>query len=108
VEGEKKYLGSNTAYGYRYHVMDRALGRDGRLEVEPYEASVIRSMFEWVDGDGLSASKVAVRLNERHFLPRKATRWGRSSVLRILHNEMYTGLVVLQQAPMLRATAAQD
>lgn len=92
VEGEKKYLGSITAYGYRYHLMDRALGRDGRLELEPYEAGVIRSMFEWVDAEGLSASKVSRRLNERFVLPRKAIRWGRSSVLRILHNEMYTGL----------------
>jgi site-specific DNA recombinase len=92
VEGEKKYLGSITAYGYRYHVMDRTLGKDGRLEVEPYEAGVVRLMFEWVDGEGLSARRVARRLNERLIIPRKADRWGTSSVLRILHNEMYAGL----------------
>jgi len=92
VEGDKKYLGSIPAYGYRYHIMDRALGKEGRLELEAYEANVVGLMFSWVDREGLSASKVARRLNERCILPRKADRWGKSSVLRVLHNETYTGL----------------
>jgi hypothetical protein len=60
--------------------------------VEPYEASMVRAMFDWVDREGLSASKVAARLNKRSILPRKGNRWGKSSVLGILHNETYTGL----------------
>src|SRR5665213_2012767 len=92
VEGEKRYLGSLTAYGYRYHNMDRVTGRDGRLEVEPYEAGVVRLMFGWVDREGLYANKVVQRLNERSLLPRKAALWGKSSVLKVLHNEMYAGL----------------
>jgi site-specific DNA recombinase len=49
-------------------------------------------MFEWVDDDGLSARSVLRRLNELKIRPRKgASAWSKSSVLRILRNEMYAG-----------------
>jgi hypothetical protein len=35
---------------------------------------------------------VSHRLEDRHVAPRKASRWAKSSVLRILHNEMYAGV----------------
>ena len=38
VEVRKQYLGSNTAYGYRYIPMDRISGKEGILEVVPEEA----------------------------------------------------------------------
>jgi site-specific DNA recombinase len=93
VEVRKQYLGSNTAYGYRYIPKDRAAGKEGILEVVPEEASVVRQMFEWVDRDGLSARRVLNRLDELRIQPRKkAASWGKSSVLRILHSEMYAGV----------------
>jgi site-specific DNA recombinase len=92
VEHQRQYLGSNTAYGYRYERMDRINGRAGRLDVEPHEAQVVRQMFEWVDAEHLSAGGVARRLNEECQRPRKSILWGKSSVLRILHNEMYAGV----------------
>lgn len=92
VEVRKQYLGSNTAYGYRYIPKDKAAGREGLLELVPEEAAVVRQMFEWVDTDGLSARKVVARLNTLRMPPRKGScRWARSSVLRILRNEMYAG-----------------
>jgi site-specific DNA recombinase len=42
VEHRKQYLGSNTAYGYRYQRMDRINGRLGHLGVDPQEARVVR------------------------------------------------------------------
>jgi site-specific DNA recombinase len=92
VEGRKQYLGSNTAYGYRYQRMDRMSGVAGRLDVEPREARIVGLISDWVDGEGLSANRVARRLNEQHVPPRKSKAWGKSSVLRILHNEMYAGV----------------
>jgi site-specific DNA recombinase len=92
VEVRKEYLGSNTAYGYRYIPKDRLAGTGGILELNSQEASVIRRMFEWVDQDGLSARKVLNRLNDLGIPPKNgAPRWGKSSVLRILKNEMYAG-----------------
>ncbi len=46
----------------------------------------------WVDEDGLSARRVKNRLTELKMPPRKgAAVWAKSSVLRILQNEMYAG-----------------
>jgi site-specific DNA recombinase len=92
VEQRKQYLGSNTAYGYRYQRMDRVNGKLGELRVEPREARIVQLMFDWVDGESLSGSRVARRLNELRLPPRKSAVWGKSSVLRILHNEMYAGV----------------
>lgn len=93
VEIRKQYLGSNTAYGFRYIRKDQASGSEGLLQLAPEEALVVRQMFEWVDHDALSARKVLNRLNERKIPPRKgAARWGKSSVLRILRSEMYAGV----------------
>ena len=92
VEVRKQYLGSNTAYGYRYIPKDRAAGKEGVLEIIPEEASVVRQMFEWVDQEGLSAKRVLGRLNQLKINPKKAgPQWAKSSVLRILRNEMYAG-----------------
>ena len=93
VEVRKQYLGSNTAYGYRYVPMDRILGKEGILEVVPEEAKTVQRMFEWVDQEGLSGRQVLDRLNHLTISPRKgAAKWGKSSVLRILHCEMYAGV----------------
>jgi len=93
VEVRKQYLGSNTAYGYRYIPRDRAGGKEGLLELIPEEASVVRQMFAWVDQGGLSARRVVHRLSDLKISPKKAgAGWAKSSVLRILKNEMYTGV----------------
>jgi len=92
VEVKKQYLSSHTAYGYRYTPKDRTARNEGRLEVEPSEARMVRQMFEWVDVEGLSAWRVVRRLNERAIPAQKGGCWGKSSVLRILHNEMYAGI----------------
>jgi site-specific DNA recombinase len=93
IEVRQQYLGSNTAYGYRYVPKDKAAGNEGYLEVDAEEAEVVKQMFDWVDKEGLSAGKVAERLSELHIPPRKGgKRWGKSSVLRILRCEMYAGV----------------
>jgi site-specific DNA recombinase len=93
VEVRKQYLGCNTAYGYRYTPMNRTSSKEGVLEVASTEADVVRQMFEWVDREGLSARKVLNRLNERGIPPRKnGSKWAKSSVLRVLRNEMYAGV----------------
>jgi site-specific DNA recombinase len=92
VEVRKQYLGSNTSYGYRYVPKDRAAGKEGLLAVIPEEAAVVGQMFQWVDEEGLSARRVLNRLNELKIAPRnRAPGWARSSVLRVLKNEMYAG-----------------
>lgn len=93
IEVRKQYLGSNSSYGYRYIPSDQTAGKQGFLEVVPQEAAVVRQMYEWVDAEGLSARRVLKRLNALGISPRKgASGWAKSSVLRILRNEMYAGV----------------
>jgi site-specific DNA recombinase len=93
VEVRQQYLGSNTAYGYRYVPADKSASGQGYLEVIAEEAAVVRQMFVWVDKEGLSSRRVIDRLAELGIRPRKGDgRWARSSVLRILRNEMYAGV----------------
>jgi site-specific DNA recombinase len=93
VEVRKQYLGGNTSYGYNYIPMDQTATGQGILEIAREEAAVVRQMFAWVDVEGLSARRVLNRLNERRISPRKgAQTWSKSSVLRILHNQMYAGV----------------
>jgi site-specific DNA recombinase len=93
VEVRKCYPGTNAPYGYRYVPKNRSAGEDGRLELMPAEAAVVRQMFEWVDAEGLSARRVVARLNESRTPTHSgAARWGKSSVLRILRNETYAGV----------------
>lgn len=92
VEVRKLYLGCNTAYGYRYIPKNRLSGEEGYLELDPVRAVAVRRMFEWVDVEGLSSRQVLARLKDQSVPPQKGRRWGRSTVLRILHNEMYAGV----------------
>lgn len=92
IEVRKRYLGSNTAYGYRYIKKEQTADKCGELRLEPSEAEVVREIFAWVDQDGFSARRVVARLNERGTpSPKGRGPWGRSTILRLLRNTMYCG-----------------
>jgi site-specific DNA recombinase len=93
VEVRHEYLGSNPPYGYSYTRKDKAAGKEGRLEVAPEQAAIVRQMFEWVDQEGLSGRQVRDRLDAIKAKPRHgAATWGSSSVMRILRTETYAGV----------------
>lgn len=92
VEMRQQFLGTLPAYGYRYVSKDKSSGNGGQLLIVPEEAAVIRQMYQWVSEEGISARKVVERLNERAILPRIGKLWAKSSVIRILRNEMYAGV----------------
>lgn len=92
VEVRQQFLGTLAAYGYRYVPKNKASGQDGYLEVVPDEAALVRQIYEWVDQEALSARQVVARLNKSQVRAQKGGRWGKSTVLRILRNEMYAGI----------------
>jgi site-specific DNA recombinase len=92
VEVRKQFIGTLPAYGFRY-VRKQSPTTEGRLEVRAEEAAVVRKMYSWVDQEGLSVRRVLDRLNKFDIPPRNGgSQWGKSSVLRILRNEMYAGV----------------
>lgn len=92
VEVRQQYLGTIASFGYRYVPKNKASGQDGYLAVVPEEAAIVRQIYEWVDKDSLSANQVVARLNRVSARARKGGRWAKSTVLRILRNEMYAGV----------------
>ena len=98
-----QYIGGSPLYGYRKDPGDK-----NRLIIDPEAAEVVRQIFRWsLEGQGKQS--IAGQLNERG-VPNptryKAERglgseregecglWNKTSVWRILHNEMYTGVMV--------------
>jgi site-specific DNA recombinase len=93
VEVRQQYLGCKAPYGYHYIPKDATANKAGYLEIVPEEAVVVRQMFEWVDQEGLSARHVMKRLSAMKEPTKKGShQWAKSSVLRILRNETYTGV----------------
>ena len=97
---EGKYCGSVAPYGYS---RVRLGGEKGwTLAVNEEEAEVVRLIFEWyVNGyteNGTAqrpgTSKIARKLNELGYRPRKGGRtWAAASVRDMLINPVYTGVI---------------
>ncbi len=101
-----KFIGSFAAYGYRKNPKNK-----NQLIIDEYPAEIVRSIFD-MKLEGLSAGKIADRLNELEVLTpmeyKKACGfnynsgyhttenpiWNAVSVTRILTNEVYTGMCV--------------
>ena len=79
---------SGTMLGYRH--------KDGTFAVVPEEAEIVKSIFaDYLSGLGYNA--IAKKLNEQGVLTRRGAAWRASAVAKMLHNEAYTGTLLLQK-----------
>lgn len=101
-----QFTGSFAAYGYMKDPKDK-----NHLVIDEYAAEIVRLIFH-MKIEGFSADRIALRLNEMGvltpmeykrscglnynsgFRSGSEPRWGASSVLRILKNELYVGMMV--------------
>ena len=92
-----QYLGSIPLYGYQKDPADRH-----RLVVDEPAATVVRRIFRW-SLDGAGAQRIADRLNAAGVVNPTVYKkpgascsplWNRSTVSRILRNEMYAGTLI--------------
>ena len=101
-----KFIGSFAAYGYLKDPKDK-----NHLIVDTYAAEIVQLVFN-MKLDGFSAMAIAEELNNMGVLPpmeykrmcgynynsgfrtSAVQKWGAKSVLRILENELYTGVMV--------------
>lgn len=100
------YIGGFPLYGYCLHPTEK-----GRLLIDPVAADVVRQIFSWAM-EGHGKQQIADLLNARK-IPNPSRYkleqgsgyingsmrdprglWNRSSIGRILHNEMYLGVMV--------------
>ena len=97
-QGKLPAGGNNIPYGYK-------LDKDGKIVIDDEEAKVVRNIFKWLINEGLSAYKIADRLNSMGIITRfeklgrikksnkyKVTyknKWTRSSIKHILSKKLY-------------------
>ncbi len=99
---EGQYIGGAPLYGYQKHPADK-----NKLVIDPEAARVVRQIFQWsLEGHG--KQEIAHMLNDLGVvnpIRYKAERgwstarkgsplWSKTTVWRILRNEMYTGVMV--------------
>ena len=100
-----QYIGAFAVYGYMKDDTDK-----NRLVVDEYAADIVRDIFAW-KLDGMSPQDIAVRLNQSgilspmeykkslgmkfatSFKANAQAAWSANSVLRILKNPVYIGLL---------------
>lgn len=81
---------SAPPYGYA-----RAMNaRQPTLTPVAEEAEAVRLIFDWYTREQLGCQRIADRLNAMGYLPRRAARFSRTTVLDILENPVYIGRVV--------------
>ena len=101
-----KFIGSFAAYGYLKDPGDK-----NHLIIDEYAAKIVRLVYE-LKLNGFSAMSIAEKLNGMAVLPpmeykrmsglnynsgfrtSSEQKWGAKSVIRILENELYTGVMV--------------
>ena len=89
VDPDSKYY-QRKCYGYRHN-------EKGQLVINENEAEVVKLIFR-MSKEGASLSKIAQTLQDQGILsPRGKAVWSRETLRKILHNEKYRGIVVLQK-----------
>jgi site-specific DNA recombinase len=82
-----KLAGGAYLYGYNYNK------ETGTRLINEYESGIVKKIFNWLVRDGLSCREICKRLTLEDIpTPHNNTRWGRSTIGRIVHNESYTGV----------------
>jgi hypothetical protein len=82
------FVGNHPPFGYNRV----KVGKDYTLE--PNENAVyVKMMFDWYANEGISAMKVAVRLNDMGILTQTGGKWDESTIRGILVNKHYIGKV---------------
>ena len=87
------WVSSRAPYGYnRVMVQDGAKKRP-RLEVNETEASLVRRMFQMADG-GKTLLDITKTLNREGISSPNRKTWRKTTVYKLLTNEVYTGTLV--------------
>lgn len=86
-EEGKPYIPQDI-FGYRWN--------GDEYVIEPHEASIVRQVFEWYM-EGLSAPKIAKRLDDRGERTRLGNRFTKRVIYSMFDQEAYCGRLILQK-----------
>lgn len=93
---QKSMQDGNVSFGYK-HFLGYRKGEDGRPEVVPEEAAIVREIYHMFL-DGMTIRNIAKKLTERGVkTPGGKDIWSVSTIKSILSNEKYKGDALLQK-----------
>lgn len=78
----------NLVYGY-----DKIIGDYFNLNINEFEADIVRQIYKMYINDNLGASKIAKILNERNIKTKRGYKWSQNAICRLIANEIYTGII---------------
>lgn len=93
---EGKFKGGYCPYGYKLIKQGR-VNRKGHavndIVIEGYEASVVRTIFDKYVNEGYGTHRIAMFLTDQGIKSRSGMSWHASTVLNMLKNVMYKGVL---------------
>ena len=78
----------NYIYGY-----DKTIGDYFNLNINAFEADVVRRIYQLYINEEFGASKIAKILNEENIKTKRGCKWSQNGINRILTNKFYCGFV---------------
>lgn len=92
-----KYTGGTVPFGYKL-VRSGEINKRGKelmtLEIEPYEAQMVKIIFEKTVIEGYGSYVMAQYVNDRKIRTHKGSNFQANTVKRILQNPLYCGFIV--------------
>ena len=103
------WMGGRPSYGYNRAIVDNGKVIEVLLEgkqknikdqkiklvINEAQAKAVRTIFIMFAKQGLSVHSIVTHLNSQsQFVPARGRMWSKSSIWRILHNEVYIGTLV--------------
>lgn len=79
----------NLTYGY-----DKTIGDYFNLDINSYEADVIRRIYKMYTKNGYGANKISKILNSEGITTKRGCEWTQNGISRILTNQLYIGKVI--------------
>lgn len=87
------FIGSIAPYGYRKVVVRSGKDAYHTLEIEPTESEAVKIMYHLYLDESYGFKKIANRLDELGFKPRKVDHWSAATIKNILENPVYCGKI---------------
>lgn len=87
------FIGSIAPYGYRKVVVGSGKDAYHTLEIEPTESEAVKIMYHLYLDESYGFKKIANRLDELGFKPRKVDHWSAATIQNILENPVYCGKI---------------
>lgn len=93
---EGRFKGGFCPYGYKLEKMGRTNNKGHEVNdifIEDYEATIVRIIFEKYVNEGVGTHRIAMYLTEQGVKSRSGLSWHPSTILHMLKNIMYTGVL---------------